>query len=223
MSLRRRFDVSSASSVTIAHWLARTVCDCVRVWPRAFLLQGIGDRPRWLFAVVLAPALLIPIVGRTQDSSTTAPETTAAPKPDTGQAAPTTEPSPPAAPAPGSVRVPEVVVSAPRPKRVATEVAPRATAVPRRPISAAPRPATSPPPVAAPAASEGAAASETGPGVLPKPPGQTITTVSGERIKDAPAFTVEEFRIHERRPRRRLYQPQLVQYPRLSTRSGPIR
>jgi hypothetical protein len=28
------------------------------------------------------------------------------------------------------------------------------------------------------------------PGALPKPPGQTITTVSGERIKDEPAFTV---------------------------------
>jgi iron complex outermembrane receptor protein len=41
-------------------------------------------------------------------------------------------------------------------------------------------------------ASESAAASEGGPGALPKPPGQTITTVSGERIKDAPAFTVED-------------------------------
>jgi hypothetical protein len=43
-----------------------------------------------------------------------------------------------------------------------------------------------------PAAAQGTAASEGGPGALPKPPGQTITTVSGERIKDSPAFTVED-------------------------------
>jgi iron complex outermembrane receptor protein len=30
------------------------------------------------------------------------------------------------------------------------------------------------------------------PGVLPKPAGQTVTSVSGERIKDAPAFTIED-------------------------------
>src|SRR5205085_553537 len=44
----------------------------------------------------------------------------------------------------------------------------------------------------APAASQGTAASDGGPGALPKPPGQTITTVSGERIKDSPAFTVKD-------------------------------
>jgi iron complex outermembrane receptor protein len=48
-----------------------------------------------------------------------------------------------------------------------------------------PSAAASPP--AAPAAESGPA-----PGALQKPPGQTITSVSGERIKDAPAFTVEE-------------------------------
>ena len=30
------------------------------------------------------------------------------------------------------------------------------------------------------------------PGALPKPPGQTITTVSGERIKNEPAFTIQD-------------------------------
>jgi iron complex outermembrane receptor protein len=64
-------------------------------------------------------------------------------------------------------------------------------------IAVASRPTASTPP-ALPATSQGAAtpqaaaASEGGPGALPKPPGQTITTVSGERIKDAPAFTVED-------------------------------
>jgi iron complex outermembrane receptor protein len=64
-------------------------------------------------------------------------------------------------------------------------------------IAAASGPTASTPP-AVPAPSQGAAApqaavaSDGGPGALPKPPGQTITTVSGERIKDAPAFTVEE-------------------------------
>jgi hypothetical protein len=30
------------------------------------------------------------------------------------------------------------------------------------------------------------------PGALPKPPGQTITTVSGERIKNEPALTIQD-------------------------------
>ena len=89
------------------------------------------------------------------------------------------------------MQVPEVVVSAPRPKRAAAEAAPRTPAAPRRVISAPPAPVTSPSPVV-PAATAGESASQAGPGVLAKPPGQTITTVSGERIKDAPAFTVEE-------------------------------
>jgi iron complex outermembrane receptor protein len=149
------------------------------------------DHPAiWPLAVAFVFAVLVPAPGQTQDSSPQPAESTQAPKPDGEQSAPATEPSPPSAPAPSTVRVPEVVVSAPRPKRVAIESGPRPTAAPRRPIAAAaPRPAAPPPSVAP---SEGTAASAAGPGALPKPPGQTITTVSGERLKDAPAFTVEE-------------------------------
>src|SRR5262249_15569684 len=107
--------------------------------------------------------------------------------------------SPPAEPAPPAVRVPEVVVSAPRPKRARAAPPAPATPSPRRVVAAVSRPASPTPSVAPaaaqpaePAASQGTAASDGGPGALPKPPGQTITTVSGERIKNAPAFTVED-------------------------------
>jgi iron complex outermembrane receptor protein len=75
-------------------------------------------------------------------------------------------------------------VGATAPRRVIAAVSPPASPTP------AAAPATTQP--AAPAASQGPAASDGGPGALPKPPGQTITTVSGERIKDSPAFTVED-------------------------------
>jgi iron complex outermembrane recepter protein len=97
------------------------------------------------------------------------------------------------------VGVPEVVVSAPRPKPARAAPPARAIAAPPRVVAAVSRPGRARPAVAptapqpaAPAASQGTSASDGGPGALPKPPGQTITTVSGERIKDAPAFTVED-------------------------------
>jgi iron complex outermembrane receptor protein len=73
-------------------------------------------------------------------------------------------------------------------------IRPRSIAAPRPPASAVVQPATPPPSPSAVAGAPSAALAEsrTAPGALPKPPGQTITTVSGERIKDAPAFTVEE-------------------------------
>jgi iron complex outermembrane receptor protein len=90
------------------------------------------------------------------------------------------------------------VVSAPRPKRAPAAPPARETPSRRRVVAAVSHPASltpgGPPAAtqrAAPAASQGPA-SDGGPGALPKPPGQTITTVSGERIKDAPAFTVED-------------------------------
>src|SRR5437868_2149968 len=74
-----------------------------------------------------------------------------------------------------------------------------ASTAPRRVIAAVSPPTSARPAAApaatqsgAPAASQGTAASDGGPGALPKPPGQTITTVSGERIKDSPAFTVKD-------------------------------
>jgi len=85
-------------------------------------------------------------------------------------------------------------VTPPKPKRVAQAPRPRAIAAAQPPAPAVVQSATPPPSqsaaAAAPAANPGE--SHPAPGALPKPPGQTITTVSGERIKNAPAFTVEE-------------------------------
>jgi iron complex outermembrane recepter protein len=145
-------------------------------------------------------AMLVPAPSRSQEPSAPAIESNEKPKPDAESSAPTPAPaeaSPPGEPAPAAVGVPEVVVSAPRPKPArAAPAAP--TTAPRRVIAAVSAPATPTPAVApaatqpgAPAASQ-SAASDGGPGALPKPPGQTITTVSGERIKDSPAFTVKD-------------------------------
>jgi iron complex outermembrane receptor protein len=144
----------------------------------------------WPFAAVLTAAVLVPTLGRTQESPTRPPEATDAPKPDTNQStsppAPS-EASPPAAAPSGSVPVPEVVVRPAPPKRAAAAPGPRAFIGPRvrSPVSAVVPPIAATPPSAAPG-------SQPGPGSLPKPPGQTITTVSGERIKDEPAFTIQD-------------------------------
>jgi iron complex outermembrane receptor protein len=151
-------------------------------------------------AALLMAAVLVPAPGRSQEPSAPAAESNEAPKPDAEPSAPSTaEAGPPAEQAPAAVGVPEVVVSAPRPKRATTAPPAPTTPSPRRVVADVSRPA-SPTPAAAPAAaqpaepaaSQGPAGSEGGPGALPKPPGQTITTVSGERIKDSPAFTVED-------------------------------
>jgi iron complex outermembrane recepter protein len=166
----------------------------------AFRCARIRTRGHWPilpFVLALMSAAVLAVPGRTQDSSAPPAGSTETPKPDTNQLTPApapAEPSAPAAPAPPSVSVPEVVVTAPRPKRVATAAAPRAVAAPRQPVSTVTRPLRSPslPSAAASPAAAPAAESGPAPGALPKPPGQTITSVSGERIKDAPAFTVEE-------------------------------
>ena len=154
-------------------------------------------RPVLPLAVLLVAALAIPAPGRSQEpsapaaESNEAPKADQAPKPDAEQSAPApAEVNPPTEPAPAAVGVPEVVVSAPRPKPA--RAAPAAPASAPRRVIAAVSPPTSARPAAAPAATQGTAASDGGPGALPKPPGQTITTVSGERIKDSPAFTVKD-------------------------------
>ena len=71
------------------------------------------------FAAVLAAAVLVPMLGYTQESPTQPPETTDTPKPDSSPSSPTPAPaeaSPPAARSPGSVAVPEVVVKPAPPK-----------------------------------------------------------------------------------------------------------
>jgi outer membrane receptor protein involved in Fe transport len=85
-------------------------------------------------------------------------------------------------------------VTPPKPKRAAQAPRPRALVAARPPAPAVVQSATPPPaPLAvAGAAAEGLAESRPAPGALPKPPGQTITTVSGERIKNEPAFTVQD-------------------------------
>ena len=151
-------------------------------------------------AALLMAAVLVPAPGRSQEPSAPTAESNEAPKPDAEPSAPSpAEASPPAEQAPAAVGVPEVVVSAPRPKRATTAPPAPTTPSPRRVVADVSRPA-SPTPAAAPAAaqpaepaaSQGPAGSEGGPGALPKPPGQTITTVSGEQIKDSPAFSVED-------------------------------
>jgi iron complex outermembrane receptor protein len=110
------------------------------------------------------------------------------PKPDSGPSSPTPAPaeaSPPAARSPGSVAVPEVVVKPTPPKRVAAAPGPRQVATPRPTVSAVVPPPATPTLATTPGL-------QPGPGSLPKPPGQTITTVSGERIKDEPAFTIQD-------------------------------
>ena len=154
-----------------------------------------ASRPKPAFVIVFAASVLIPVSGRTQDSAAPPPPTTEAPKSDSEQSSPppaATAPSPPAQPAPGSVRVPEVVVRAGRPKRAAPTPGPRAVATRRAPVvTAAPAP-TPPMPASSPGAAALTAEAQGGPGALPKLPGQTITTVSGERIKNEPAFTIQD-------------------------------
>ena len=151
--------------------------------------------PTFPFAVVLIGAVLVPTPGRTQESAAPPAQSTDAPKPDADKSAPApAEPSTPAAPTPGAVRVPEVVVTPPKLKRAAQAPRPRAIAAAQPPASAIVQPAAPPPSPSAVAGApaEGPAESRPAPGALPKPPGQTITTVSGERIKNEPAFTVQD-------------------------------
>jgi iron complex outermembrane receptor protein len=143
----------------------------------------------WFLAAVFIVAVLVPLPGQTEESSTPTPDATDAPKPDASPSVPAPaapDAGPPAARPSGSVAVPEVVVRPTAPKRVVAAPAPRRVAAPRPPV-----PAVVPPPAAPPllATTPGL---QPGPGSLPQPPGQTITTVSGERIRNEPAFTIQD-------------------------------
>jgi iron complex outermembrane receptor protein len=193
MSFSRCFDTLSALKWMTAAVRAITALGNPRIPARE-------HRPMLPLAALLMAAVLVPAPGRSQEPSAPTAESNEAPKPDAEPSAPSpAEASPPAEQAPAAVGVPEVVVSAPRPKRATTAPPAPTTPSPRRVVADVSRPA-SPTPAAAPAAaqpaepaaSQGPAGSEGGPGALPKPPGQTITTVSGEQIKDSPAFSVED-------------------------------
>jgi iron complex outermembrane receptor protein len=147
------------------------------------------DSPRnstTIVALALSAAVLVPALGRTQESPPP-PAAAETPKVDSDQpaSAPAT-PSPPPAASPGSVSVPEVIVRAAPPRRIAAAPGPRAAVRAPRPVPSAT------PPVVVPASPLAAFGTQGVPGALPKPPGQTITTVSGERIKNEPAFTIQD-------------------------------
>jgi iron complex outermembrane recepter protein len=104
-----------------------------------------------------------------------------APKPDSDQgpsAPPTSGPADSVPPA--TVTIPQVVVRPATPRRVVTTPTGRS-----RPATTTPAPVVA---VAAPAA---LVESRPAPGALPKPAGQTITSISSDFIKYAPAATVE--------------------------------
>jgi iron complex outermembrane recepter protein len=157
---------------------------------------GFLRRLRWLLAVVLSASVLVPLPARVQDSSTPSPGAaeapkSEAPKPEADQPAPTPAAPgspPPAASSPRSEPMPEVLVRAARFKRAATTAAPE-----RAPVRAAraAAPVTAPA-LATPVSPLAAFGTQGIPGALAKPPGQTITTVSGERIKNEPAFTIQD-------------------------------
>ena len=188
MSVQRGFNPFAAFTPMAATLRVRTAFCRART-------RSCNHGPILSVAVVLIGAALVPVTGRSQESSPPPAQSTDAPKPDANQpASAPAEPSAPAAPAPGSVRVPEVVVTPPKLKRAAQAPRPRAIAAARPPAAAVVQPEAPPPSpsgvAGAPAA--GLAESRPAPGALPKPPGQTITTVSGERIKNEPAFTVQD-------------------------------
>ena len=143
-------------------------------------------------AAVVAASALIPTGAWSQDPAANPPAATRTPTVNQPEATPPAPaPTPQAEPAPAdkpSVPIPAVTVTAPPPPRaVAPQPAQRAAIAPRR-VVAAPRPAVAPTSATPAAFVEGRPA----PGALPVPPGQTVSSISAETIKNAPAFTVQD-------------------------------
>ena len=95
------------------------------------------------------------------------------------------------------VAVPEVVVEPMTskrepPKRIAREHVAPAPGPRRIAAPGAPPRVPAPPSRRHPTSSAATPGPQPGPGSLPQPPGQTITTVSGGRIRNEPAFTVQD-------------------------------
>ena len=145
----------------------------------------------WPFAAVLTAAVLVPLLGQSQESATPPPETTEAPKPEG-------EPVRPGAGGAGCRRACSPAARLGRRSRSPGETD-GAQAGRRRARSAASLSAAA-------RRSDGRRSAagrqlrcrrrrqppNPGPARCRKPPGQTITTVSGERIKNEPAFTVQD-------------------------------
>jgi iron complex outermembrane receptor protein len=140
--------------------------------------------------LIAATMMLLTVHGLSEESSST--PATESPKTDTDQSiAPApAEPSPPAAP--GSVPVPEVVVTAPPTKRAITTPGPRPGTAPALPAPAAPRRTAAVTRQAAPPAPTTPPVPQSAPNVVAQPAAQTVTTISQDRIRDAPAFTIED-------------------------------
>jgi iron complex outermembrane receptor protein len=154
-------------------------------------------------SLLLPATMLLSVQVRSQESTPAQAPATQSPKADSEQPPPSTAPgtaapgSPSPAPppaAPGSVPVPQVVVK-PTPSRPAAPVVgERPTAAPPPPPVAAPprrtalrtRRAAAPAPIAPPQQPRPL------PDVVTQPTAQTVTTVTQERIRDAPAFSVED-------------------------------
>ena len=114
MSFSRCFDTLSALKWMTAAVRAITALGNPRIPARE-------HRPMLPLAALLMAAVLVPAPGRSQEPSAPTAESNEAPKPDAEPSAPSpAEASPPAEQAPAAVGVPEVVVSAPRPKRATT-------------------------------------------------------------------------------------------------------
>jgi iron complex outermembrane recepter protein len=153
----------------------------------------MSNRSLRSLAAVLAASALIPTGAWSQNPTANTPaasQTPAVNQPEATPPAPAPAPTPQAEPTPAdkpSVPIPAVTVTAPPRRAVAPQPAQRAAIAPR-PIVAAPRPAVAPPAILPAASTSGPPA----PGALPKPPGQTITSISGETIKNAPAFSIQD-------------------------------
>ena len=145
-------------------------------------------------AVLFGPALVLIPLGadvRSQPAADTPAEQAAPANPSKPEPAnpPSTAPNNTTEPVPGGgTPLPEVRVTAPKPRAASEQRAPK-----RRTATAPARPAPrreAPPPPPNPAS---AAPGEPGaPNVLRQPVGQPVTTVSDDRVKASPAFAVDD-------------------------------
>jgi iron complex outermembrane recepter protein len=170
-------------------------------------LPSYGFTAVCLLVCLLVPAtILLPVQGRSEGADPAQPQATEAPKTQPNQSGAPAPPAPaapgpaapapavPAAPTPGSVPVPQVVVKPTPPKPAAPVAGQRPAAAPPPPPATAPprRAALRTRRAAAPAPVAPAQQPQPLPNVVTQPAAQTVTTVTQERIRDAPAFTVED-------------------------------
>ena len=156
-----------------------------------------------LLSLLLPATMLLSVRARSQESAPAQAPATESPKADSEQPPSSAAPAPaaPGAPSPapppaspGSVPVPQVVVKPTAPKPAAPVAGPRPAAAPPPPPAAAPprRTALRTRRAAQPAPSAPPPQPQPLPNVVTQPTAQTVTTVTQERVRDAPAFSVED-------------------------------